>query len=135
MKDDASQGAATPGAVGIVGVGAMGGAMARCLLRKGYRVIVRDIVATRVDALAALGAVAAASAADVARQADLVLTVVVDSEQTDDVLFGPAGIAAGAARGAACDEARRRGHRQWRRPPAILSGTSCDCIKHEGCPV
>ena len=100
MKDDASQGAATPGAVGIVGVGAMGGAMARCLLRKGYRVIVRDIVATRVDALAALGAVAAASAADVARQADLVLTVVVDSEQTDDVLFGPAGIAAGAARGA-----------------------------------
>src|SRR4051812_46442816 len=32
---------------GIIGVGAMGGAMARCLLRKGYQVTVRDIVPER----------------------------------------------------------------------------------------
>ena len=99
-RPDAAATGAAATAVGIVGVGAMGGAMARCLLRKGYRVVVRDIVAARVDALAALGAVPAASAADVARQADIVLTVVVDAEQTDDVLFAPAGIADGAARGA-----------------------------------
>lgn len=90
-------------AVGIIGVGAMGGAMARCLLRKGYRVVVRDVVAERVDALARLGAEPAASAAEVARQAPVIFTVVVDSQQTDAVLFGAAGAqdgVAAAARGA-----------------------------------
>ncbi len=74
--------------VGIIGVGAMGGAMAECLLRKGHRVVVRDLIAERVDALVRLGAEPAASAADVARKSRLVMTVVVDAEQTDAVLFG-----------------------------------------------
>jgi 3-hydroxyisobutyrate dehydrogenase-like beta-hydroxyacid dehydrogenase len=73
--------------VGILGVGAM----ARRLLNKGYRVVVRDIVAERVDALVKLGAVPAASAAAVAGPATSEFTVVVDSRQTDDVLFGAAG--------------------------------------------
>ena len=46
--------------------GAMGGAMAECLLRKGFRVIVRDIVPERADALARLGARPAASTAEAA---------------------------------------------------------------------
>ena len=40
----------------------------------------------------AAGAIAADSAADVARAADFVLTVVVDADQTDDILFGDNGI-------------------------------------------
>ena len=85
-------------AVGIIGVGAMGGAMARCLLRNGYRVIVRDIIAERVDALLKLGAVPVASAAAVAQHATIMLSVVVDSTQTDEVLFGADGFATAAGR-------------------------------------
>jgi 3-hydroxyisobutyrate dehydrogenase-like beta-hydroxyacid dehydrogenase len=76
------------GPIGIVGVGAMGGAIAECLLRKGHDVVVRDIVPERVEALSPLGAVPAASAFDAGRRASIVLTVVVDAEQTDAVLFG-----------------------------------------------
>ena len=86
--------AVTPGRtgrVGIIGVGAMGGAMAECLIRKGFDVVVRDVVPERVAALARLGATAAASAFDVARMAPIVLTVVVDAPQTDAVLFGEDG--------------------------------------------
>lgn len=85
--------------VGIIGVGAMGGAMARCLLRNGYRVVVHDVVAERVAALALLGAIAAENAALVARQASTVFTVVVDAAQTDEVLFGPHSVTQQAAPG------------------------------------
>jgi 3-hydroxyisobutyrate dehydrogenase len=78
-------------AVGIVGVGAMGGAMAECLLGKGWPVVVRDIVPGRADALGSRGAAVAASAAEVARRCDVVLTVVVDADQTDAVVFGEGG--------------------------------------------
>ena len=86
------EGAAAVGIVGIIGVGAMGAPMARRLLERGFRVIVRDVVPEREAALIESGAVAAASAAELARQADVVLTVVVDSDQTDRVLFGEQGI-------------------------------------------
>ena len=85
--------------VGIVGVGAMGGAMAANLLAKGFDVVVRDIVPERVDALVALGARRADSAAQVAEGAAIVLTVVVDSAQTEAVVFGEGadgGLVAGA---------------------------------------
>jgi len=79
------------GSVAIAGVGAMGGAMAECLLRKGFRVFVRDVVPERVDALARRGAMPAASCAELARAAGIVMTVVVDATQTDAVLFGEGG--------------------------------------------
>ena len=91
------------GPIGIVGVGAMGGAIAECLLRKGFDVIARDIVPERVDALACLGALPAASAFEVGQRARIVLTVVVDAGQTDAVLFGAgddAGVVAASAGGA-----------------------------------
>ena len=77
--------------VGIVGVGAMGSAIAANLLAKGFDVVVRDIVPERVAALVALGARRADSAARVAETAAIVLTVVVDSEETDAVAFGTGG--------------------------------------------
>jgi 3-hydroxyisobutyrate dehydrogenase len=85
--------------VGIVGVGAMGGAIAANLLAQGFDVVVRDIVPERVAALVALGARPADSAAQVAEGAAIVLTVVVDSAQTEAVVFGEGadgGLVAGA---------------------------------------
>lgn len=87
------------GGIGLIGVGAMGGAMARCLLGKGHRVIVRDVVPEREQALVALGAVAAATPAELVRRAQTVFTIVVDAAQTDAVLFGADGLASAAAPG------------------------------------
>ena len=97
--------------VGVIGVGAMGAPMALRLIDRGYRVVVRDVDASTLAPLVAAGAIAAGSAADVARAADFVLTVVVDAGQTDDVLFGSDGIVAGlspdARAGAGVDIQRR----------------------------
>ncbi|MEP7084583.1 MAG: NAD(P)-dependent oxidoreductase [Betaproteobacteria bacterium] len=89
----------TGASVGIIGIGAMGGAMARCLLRNGYRVVVHDVVTERVAALALCGAIPAADPARLARQAGFVFTVVVDAAQTDEVLFGAHGVLQQAAPG------------------------------------
>jgi len=57
------------GAIGIVGLGIMGGAFAQNLLAAGWRVIGYDIAPARRRALARLGAEIAADAGDVARKA------------------------------------------------------------------
>lgn len=90
---------AASGTVGVVGVGNMGGGMAARLLACGWRVRACDLVRSRVDALVALGATAAATPADAARGADALIVAVVDANQSEDVLFGPCGAADGLASG------------------------------------
>jgi putative dehydrogenase len=77
--------------VGIVGVGNMGGGMAAHLLDDGWTVRVHDIDRTKVDALEALGAIACASAAEVAVDVPVLIVCVVDATQVRDVLFGEGG--------------------------------------------
>jgi 3-hydroxyisobutyrate dehydrogenase-like beta-hydroxyacid dehydrogenase len=60
--------------VGIIGVGIMGSAIARNLVAAGMTVTGFDVAATRRDELAAMGAVAARSAAEVAVASDVILT-------------------------------------------------------------
>ena len=62
------------GAVGIVGLGIMGGAFAENLLAAGWRVIGYDIAPARRRALARAGVEIAADAADVARKAKMIIT-------------------------------------------------------------
>jgi len=78
--------------VGIVGVGNMGGAMARRLLSCGWTVRVHDIDRTRTDTLAAEGAIACTRAADAADGVGATLVCVVDAAQCDAVLWGPGGL-------------------------------------------
>lgn len=85
--------------VGIVGTGNMGLPMAQRLRDLGHAVVVRDIDPAR-EALAE-GCVIAASPAELARRAELVIVVVVDAAQTDAVLFGEQGVVA-AGGGARC---------------------------------
>src|SRR5919202_2373999 len=68
-------------AVGVVGAGRMGGAIARHLLAAGTSVAVFDPSDEAVAPLVELGAARAASAAEGASRSDLVLVVVVDDEQ------------------------------------------------------
>ena len=78
--------------IGIVGIGAMGLAMARNLHRKGHALKVRDIDPVAVAAAAAFGIEACASPADLTAQSDVLVIVVVDAAQIEGVLFGPQGV-------------------------------------------
>jgi L-threonate 2-dehydrogenase len=87
--------------VGVIGAGNMGGAIAAHLLEQGWPVRVRDVVAERMQALAAQGAVACASPAEAAKGCDAVIVCVVDAQQSREVLFGEEGAAAALTLGQA----------------------------------
>ncbi len=85
--------------VGVIGLGAMGSGMARSLRRHGCHVHVFDVRAEVAQAFAAEGGVACASAAELAGQCDIIVSVVVNAAQTDSVLFGEGGGVAAMKRG------------------------------------
>jgi 3-hydroxyisobutyrate dehydrogenase len=89
------------GTIGIVGVGNMGGGMARRLLSCGWQVQACDLVAEKVEALVGEGARAAATPRAAAQGADALIVCVVDAAQGEDVLFGANGAAAALERGRA----------------------------------
>ena len=73
--------------IGFVGFGAMGAHMARNLLAKGFAVRGFDVRDAALDALEADGGQRAASVADAANGADLLVLMVVDAAQAEAVLF------------------------------------------------
>lgn len=88
---------AEPTTIGVIGPGAMGLGMVASLVRRGYRVVARDVRPDANARAAAAGAVVLASPAEIARVADAVFVVVVDAGQIDDVLFGRDGVASSGA--------------------------------------
>lgn len=85
---------ANAGAVGVIGLGAMGGGMARSLRRAGHAVHGFDLRAEAAQAFAAEGGIACASAAALAAVCTVVVSVVVNAAQTEALLFGAGGVAA-----------------------------------------
>jgi len=81
--------------IGFVGLGTMGGGMARNLLAKGHALTVWNRSAERTAALVAAGATAAARPADLASRCDLVMVCVSDTPDVEQVAQGPEGILAG----------------------------------------
>jgi 3-hydroxyisobutyrate dehydrogenase-like beta-hydroxyacid dehydrogenase len=77
--------------VGFIGVGNMGMAMAKPLVKKGFQVTVRDLNLKAVEEITALGAKTAISSRELAENSDVIITMVRDIEQTDEVLFGKEG--------------------------------------------
>jgi hypothetical protein len=61
--------------VGVVGIGEMGTPMARKIMQAGFPLIAYDVRRERLDVIAAEGAQASASASDVARSAQVVITM------------------------------------------------------------
>jgi len=78
---------------GVIGVGAMGMAVARRLLDLGLEVRVRDIRDEPAREAAAAGAVVCDSPAALASACDAVITLVVDAAQTEEIVFGADGAA------------------------------------------
>ena len=78
--------------VGLVGLGFIGASIGERLLVTGDPPVVLDLVAERVDALAAQGAVRAASVPELAERCDVVLVCVQTDEQCLDLVTGPTGL-------------------------------------------
>jgi 2-hydroxy-3-oxopropionate reductase len=77
----------------------MGKPMAMNLLRRGFKLVVNSRSSAPVDALVAAGAERANSAADVARKATRIVTMVPDSPDVEKVLEGPDGVFSAMQRG------------------------------------
>jgi 2-hydroxy-3-oxopropionate reductase len=84
--------------VGFVGLGIMGAPMAANLLRGGHTLYLHSLPDVP-DALVDAGGMRCASAAEVARQADVVIIMVPDTPHVESVLFDAGGVAEGLTPG------------------------------------
>ncbi|MEA1833681.1 2-hydroxy-3-oxopropionate reductase [Methylobacterium durans] len=85
--------------IGFIGLGIMGRPMAENLIRAGHSLFLksgsRPVPAELIEA----GSTACDSARAVAERAEIVITMVPDTPQVEEVLFGPAGVAEGLTPG------------------------------------
>jgi 3-hydroxyisobutyrate dehydrogenase len=80
--------------IGVIGLGAMGKGMASSLRRAGHHVGVCDVRFDAAEAFAKEGGTAHKTPADLAKHVDIIVSVVVNADQTEQVLFGENGAAA-----------------------------------------
>jgi 3-hydroxyisobutyrate dehydrogenase len=87
--------------IGFIGLGIMGRGMVRNLLKAGFAVRVWNRTASRMDELAADGAIPTGGPADLAAQSDVIITCVSDTPDVEAVILGddPRGVIHGANRG------------------------------------
>ena len=88
--------------VGFIGTGTMGQPMVANLLKKGFGVLAWDVVPPALTAAVQLGATAAADKADVAKRADLIVTMLPSSSHVEAVYLGPGGILESIPAGRLC---------------------------------
>ncbi|MDB5858535.1 MAG: 6-phosphogluconate dehydrogenase, NAD-binding [Ramlibacter sp.] len=79
---------------GVIGLGAMGAGIAATLRRNGFQVHACDVRPGAAAVFAAQGGVACATPAEVAAACPVVISVVVNAQQTEGVLYGEGGAAA-----------------------------------------
>src|SRR5882757_2365612 len=84
--------------VAFIGLGIMGRPMAGHLIAAGHSLVLHDITGVPEE-LVAKGATAVSSAAEAARRADIVITMVPDTPHVEAALFGPDGVAEGLSPG------------------------------------
>jgi 3-hydroxyisobutyrate dehydrogenase-like beta-hydroxyacid dehydrogenase len=77
--------------VAVIGTGAIGSPMARCLIRAGFRTTVYDVRREAVESLVTMGAKRAERVAD-CTDSDAIIIVVANDSQVDDVVTGATGI-------------------------------------------
>lgn len=83
----------------VVGLGSMGMGVATSLLRGGFETIGCDVSEDAMARFVASGGKAIGNPAEAARDADVVITVVVNAAQTEAVLFGDEGAAPAMMKG------------------------------------
>jgi 3-hydroxyisobutyrate dehydrogenase len=85
--------------IGVAGLGRMGSAIAKRLMEQGHEVTVWNRSPGRTGPLVTAGAKAAASAADLVRGVEAVITILTDAAAIEAVYRGPAGLLAGEPSG------------------------------------
>ncbi|MEN8238949.1 MAG: NAD(P)-binding domain-containing protein, partial [Actinomycetota bacterium] len=80
-------------AIGFIGLGIMGNAMALNLVADGHSVVVWNRTPAKADDVVEVGAERAGSPADVARRCAVVMVCVSDTADVNDVVFGEEGVA------------------------------------------
>ncbi|GLS37876.1 hypothetical protein GCM10010869_34700 [Mesorhizobium tianshanense] len=88
--------------IAFIGLGSMGGPMARNLLKRSFEVQGFDIAAKSLADLQAAGGTPAASAAGACAGANFVLLMVVDATQAQTVLFTDGALAAAPSDATVC---------------------------------
>ncbi len=86
--------------VGFIGLGIMGGGMARNLLKAGFDLTVWNRTTSKADEIAKEGAKVAASPADLASQVEVVVICVSDTPDVEQVILGEDGVIHGVKEGA-----------------------------------
>lgn len=85
--------------IGMIGTGVMGKSMAEHLLRAGYNVFVYTRTKEKANELMEQGAIWQDSVADVAKQTDIIITMIGTPEDVKEVYLGEHGILANARAG------------------------------------
>ena len=85
--------------IGFIGLGIMGKPMARNLLKAGYSLTVYSRQPESVEALSIEGANKASSSKVVAESSETIITMLPDSQDSEDVILGEDGVLAGAREG------------------------------------
>jgi len=85
--------------IGFIGLGAMGGPMAKNLVKKGFRLTVFDVVTEKMGPFQALGVEIATSCREVAEKCPVVITVLPASSHVREAVLGKAGIREGIKKG------------------------------------
>ncbi|WP_280425268.1 NAD(P)-dependent oxidoreductase [Nocardia carnea] len=79
--------------IGFIGLGVMGAPMAGHLVDAGHNVVVFNRSRAKIEQLELRGAAGATGPAQVGEKADVVITVLPDSPDVEEVLFGAGGVA------------------------------------------
>jgi 3-hydroxyisobutyrate dehydrogenase-like beta-hydroxyacid dehydrogenase len=88
-------------AIGLIGVGLMGHGIARNVLKHGYKLTIMEHEGNRpLDELRTLGVSTRATAAEVARESDVVILCVTGSKQVEEVMTSESGVLSGLTPGA-----------------------------------
>lgn len=85
--------------IGFIGLGIMGKPMSKNLIKAGYELVVCNRSQASVQELVGLGAVAAKNAAEVAKQCQVIITMLPNSPQVREVCLGENGIIETASEG------------------------------------
>ncbi len=79
--------------IGFIGLGIMGRPMAKNLIKAGHELVVCDFNKAAVEDLVSCGAKSAANGAEMAKQVDVIITMVQNSPQVRAAVLGEGGIA------------------------------------------
>jgi 3-hydroxyisobutyrate dehydrogenase len=114
--------------IAVLGLGIMGGGMARRLLSSGFPVYAYNRTRDRAAVLEKAGAIITESPREAASRAEIVISMVADDQASRHVWLGEAGALAGAAKGSLLIESSTVSVAWVRELGAIAAERGCDFV-------